>query len=388
MKVLFVILDGLAESGKSALKQAKKPNLDFLAKQGVCGLLDNEVEGLDFSESAVWHFFGYKEFPGRGYVEALGAGLEPKEDDVCLRCNFATIDPKGIILDRRGGRDESGLEELAKELNKIKIKDCEIVFKKSTSHRAVLILRGKNLSEKISATDSFEEGKKVLESKPTISEHNPEYPNAFRAAKILNKFTKESHKILLAHPANKKRKVPANAILSRFPAKKETVKSFENSYGLKSACVAAVGSMVGMGKVLGMETIKTGNSLTSTDLKAKLSNALETLKTNDFVVLHIKGCDIASHDRNFAEKVKFIERIDREVVSQLASLKDVLVVVTADHITSSSSGEHEKGPVPILIYGSNLPADKAAKFDEESVKAGSLGIIQASDLMERILGLE
>lgn len=386
-RVLFIILDGLAESGKSPLQLAEKPNLDFLTEKGSCGEIDNEVEGLDFSESAVFHLLGYKEFPGRGYVEALGAGLEPKENDICFRCNFATVDPVGRVLDRRAGRDETGLDELAKELNKIKIKDCKIIFKKSTGHRAILILRGEHISEQISATDPYETGKKIEISKPIIPEHHNDFPNAMRTAKILNQFTEEARKILLAHPINKTRTIPANAVLARCPGKKEIVKSFERLHGLKAACIAGVGSTIGLGKLLGMDSFKIGNALTTTDLKAKLSNVLRALQSYDFVLLHVKGCDVASHDKNTTEKIRFIQRIDSELISPLTALKDVLVVITADHRTSSVSGNHERGTVPVLIYNSRFPADRVESFDEESVAIGSLGIIQASDLMEKILDL-
>ena len=117
-----------------------------------------------------------------------------------------------------------------------------------------------------------------------------------------------------------------------------------------------------------------------------ISKTLSLLKTHDFVWLHIKGTDIAAHDRNYRAKTEFIERVDREIFAELVNLENTLVVVTSDHITSSQSGEHVLGYVPILMYNAG-ERDGVRNFDEESVRAGALGIIGASDLMEKLLAL-
>lgn len=384
-KTLFIVLDGLADNTpKTPLQLAEKHNLNFLAKQGITGLIDNEISGLDFSESANFHLLGYKEFPGRGYIEALGIGLNPKENDVCFRCNFGTVS-KGIVLDRRAGREEFGLNELAEKINKIKIKNCKITFKRSLGHRAVLILRD-NLNENISYTDPMELGEKIKTSKPTLPKSHSNFPSALRTAKILNEFTEESYKILSKDSINEKRKIAANIILSRYAAKKKKIKSFKEKYNLNAVCISAVGATLGLGRVLGMDTIRIGSGLTNTDLKLKLSTALNSLEKYDFVFLHIKGTDVASHDKDPREKKKFIQRIDKQLIKILLGLRNTIIVLTADHITSSEDGEHKQGYVPIVIYGSEK--DEVEEFDEESVKSGGLGILHASDLMEKILSLK
>ena len=383
-KIIFVLLDGLADTARpSPLQVAEKPNLDWLAENGICGLLDNEVTGKDFSEAANFNILGYPEHPERGYVEAVGAGLEPKEGEICFRSNFATVDKNMVVLDRRAGRNETGLDELAQALDGMRIKDCEITFKHTIGHRAVLIISGENLCEHISATDPKKIGEKVKESFPLIPEHHKDFPKAKRTAKILNEFTKQSFRVLLEHEINKKRSIPANIVLSRNPGRKMELEAFEKRYGLKAACIAAVSGTIGVAKILGMKAVQKGNGLTSTNLEDKMNALFKLLKTHDFVWLHIKGCDVASHDRNFEEKKEFIERIDREVFSELINLDNVLIVVTTDHITSSETGEHVLGYVPILIYGNGK--DEVKKFNEESVVNGSLGIIKARELIKKLL---
>ncbi len=384
-KIILVVLDGAADLMRpSPLQLAKKPNLDYMAAHGICGLMDNEITGKDFSEAANFNILGYTTKPERGYVEAVGAGIEVREHDVCFRANFATVTGDFTVVDRRAGREELYLDELASELDGMRVKDCETIFVHTTGHRAVLVLRGEELSEKISGTDPKREGERVKKSFPLIPEHHPEFPAAKRTAKILNQFTEQSYRILSGHELNRKRSIPANIILSRNPGRKIELESFEKKYGLKAACVTAVNGTIGVARILGMDYAKVGNGLTTTDLGEKLKAVLEFLKTHDFVFLHIKGTDIAAHDRKFEEKRRFIERIDREIFAELAGLENAVIAVTCDHITSSLTGEHALGYVPLLIYGTE-ERDGVNSFDEESVRFGDMGIVRASQLMERLI---
>ncbi|NOZ81934.1 MAG: 2,3-bisphosphoglycerate-independent phosphoglycerate mutase [Candidatus Micrarchaeota archaeon] len=385
-RILFVVIDGLADTGNTPLMNAEKPNLDFLASEGICGLVDNEVSGTDFSETANFHFLGYTEFPGRGYVEAVGTGLEPGEKDVCFRCNFSTVDAEMIVLDRRAGREETGLDELADEINKIRIKNCSILFKRGLGHRGVLILRGE-VNEHVTGTDPLETGERVRESKPTLPEAHPLFPDALRTSKILNEFTRKTFEVLSEHPINSARKVPANIILSRNPGRKMVLKPFYERYGMRAVCISAVPATIGMAKILGMDTLRVGTGNTSTDLKSKVEKTLQALSEYDFVFLHIKGCDVAAHDRNCEEKRRFIERIDSEFFGRLLPEIDenTIITVLSDHVTSCSDGQHKTGYVPILIYGSGR--DGVKRFDEISVREGDIGLIHASDLMEKLISL-
>src|SRR3989304_4739680 len=114
MKILFVVLDGAAEppGEKSALETATKPNLDFLTRHSYCGMwIPTIPEGYNIkslSEIGILQLLGYnpEESPGRGYLEALGIGLSAQKDTVYMRANFATVDGKMNIVDRRAGRDD------------------------------------------------------------------------------------------------------------------------------------------------------------------------------------------------------------------------------------------------------------------------------------------
>jgi len=410
-KILLIIIDGLGDKpisrldNKTPLEAAKTPNLDWLAKNGICGQMQPfQFSWQRFPESDTAHLaiFGYnpkKYYLGRGVYEAAGVGLnlrELKKRDVVLRANFATVDNNLRVIDRRAGRI-SKTQPLVKYLNGTTINGVKFLLKKSLSYRAVLILRGKNLSKEITDGDPHETGKKVLKIKPKIKK-------AGITAKVLNEFLERAHQILENHPFNKKRKkrgLPvANYLLVRGAGQFKKTPSFRKRYKLSAACVAGGPLYKGIAKILGMDLIKVrgATGLLNTNLKGKFLAAKKALKKPapyrpagsgtgagyDFVFCHIKAADSLAEDGNFRGKKMFIEKIDKNL-KPLLGLKNTLIVITADHSTCCNLKRHCSIPVPVLIYGSKIKLDKRVKFSERACRKGKLGTIKQLGLMPKIL---
>lgn len=113
--IVYVVLDGLGglprKSGGTELEEARTPNLDRLAKESACGLLETVGPGMT-PGSGPGHLalFGCDplRYPlGRGILSALGIDFELREGDVAARVNFATEDEAGRVRDRRAGRIDS-----------------------------------------------------------------------------------------------------------------------------------------------------------------------------------------------------------------------------------------------------------------------------------------
>src|SRR4030042_3622105 len=110
-KLILVVIDGLGGlpvKGKTELEAAKTPNLGRLASRSICGLIDPISYGITpGSGPSHLALFGYDPLQyeiGRGVMEALGSDIPMTQHDLAARGNFATINEKGIIFDRRAGR--------------------------------------------------------------------------------------------------------------------------------------------------------------------------------------------------------------------------------------------------------------------------------------------
>ncbi|MEM5812634.1 MAG: 2,3-bisphosphoglycerate-independent phosphoglycerate mutase [Candidatus Aenigmatarchaeota archaeon] len=371
MKIVLVVLDGAGDIGsKTPLSLAEKPNMDYLAKKGRVGLLDigyKRDADSDIGDLSLLGCYSKEEYPGRGYLEALGLGLNPNPKDVCIRANFATLNPDGILIDRRAGRDETGLEELANRLDGTEIDRVKFLVKKSSGHRVVIVLTGNNLSDKIIPNDPKKTGLSV----PQVGAKAQE---AKFTASVLNKFLYKANRILSSHPVNKSRKVPTNTILIRNAGHPKKTASFESRFGIKGCCIAGIAIAKGVARFLGMDVIEVNGAtgLPNTNLKGKAETARKAIEKYDFVFLHINGADILSHDRKPEEKREFIERVDRDVFSTLKD-SNAMIAVTCDHRTASSPDhkgyEHLNDPVPFFASGGKIKPEGKPYSEEECEKS-------------------
>ncbi|MHA1204549.1 MAG: 2,3-bisphosphoglycerate-independent phosphoglycerate mutase [Candidatus Heimdallarchaeum aukensis] len=397
-KLLFIILDGLGDrpipelDGKTPLEYAKTPNMDKFAELGVTGIMDvietGQTPGSDTAHLALFGVDPFQYYTGRGPFEASGVGLTVKEGDIAFRVNFATMDEKGIIIDRRAGRIKEGTEEFIKQLNGMKIEDVQFLMKAGTEHRAALVLRGENLSDKVSANDPKVEGKAPYSFKALDDSES-----AQKTARVLSEFARKSHEILSHSPLNEQRieagKLPANYLLIRGAGRVPKLPNFEKEYGLQTACVAGGGLYKGVARMLGMEIVEkdgmTGG--TNTDVRLKAETAFNLLKTHDFIFLHFKGTDNYGHDGNYNGKVEFIEKVDKELYRFLPENFDeeLVVMISGDHSTPCSFKDHSADPVPLIVYSPTCVKDNVKYFGERYAYNGGLGRIKGKHLMKVLL---
>jgi 2,3-bisphosphoglycerate-independent phosphoglycerate mutase len=403
LKAVLVICDGMADRPikelgyKTPLEAANKSSLNQIAKTGVCGIMDviapGKPPGSDTATLALLGYDALRVYTGRGALEAIGSGIKVSARDIAVRCNFATLRRDFVVLDRRAGRianEEAAV--LARELQKVKLEESSIkfVFKNTVQHRAVLVLRGKGLSSSVSDSDPEKNGKKLLEIKPLNNSAEAEF-----TAKILNELTQKFHEILKEHPVNrervKRRLPPANIVLCRGAGTIPKIKTLSQLYRVKSACVAATALIRGACKVAGMKLIdvKGATGTPQTDYLAKAKAAVHALKTHDFVLLHVKATDAASHDGNIKQKIEIIEKIDEMLGYMLDNINQDItyLAVTADHTTSTLTGKHEGDPVPIAIKGPYVRRDDVEEFGERSCAKGGLNRIHGMDLMPILMDL-
>ncbi|MFY9639166.1 MAG: 2,3-bisphosphoglycerate-independent phosphoglycerate mutase [Methanobacterium sp.] len=399
MKGIIMIVDGMGDRPikeigyKTTLEAAVTPNMDMMAKNGICGIMDPIKPGIrpgsDTSHISILGYDPYKVYTGRGPFEAAGVGVDVLPGDIAFRCNFSTADDNGIIIDRRAGRIREGTEDLTMSINGMELDDdVEVIFKESTGHRAVLVLRGEGLSDQISDADPKHDG-----NAPKIVVALDGSKEANKTANIVNKIVAKSYELLKDHPLNLKRinsgKPPANIIIPRGAGAVPEVQPFGAKYGLKPVCIAETGLIKGIAKIAGMELVDIEGATggIDTNLENIKNGILETAsKDFDFILINVDGADEAGHDGEMVEKIKFIEKVD-SVVGELMQLNDVYFILTADHSTPISTMDHTGDPVPIVISGPEIRTDDVKYFNERSAAKGGLCRIRGNNIMDILMDL-
>lgn len=373
-KIIYVVFDGIGglpkpEQGGTELQVANTPNLDKLAKQSSCGLLEIVGPGIT-PGSGPGHLtlFGYNPLKyrlGRGVLSSLGIDFDLKEGDVAARANFATIDAEGKISDRRAGRIATELNKSLCEKIRHEVKldfSGEFFFETVSEYRAVLVLRGDDLGGNLPDIDPQRTG-----VKPNRATANS--PDSQKTADLVDSFLSQVKEILAYEN-------PANMVLLRGFEKYKPLPTLEERFKLKGVCIADYPMYRGVSRLLGMDVLPPPGGI---------EKRFESLcncygEDYDFYFLHIKKTDSYGEDANFQEKVKLIETVDR-VMPQITSLQPDVLVVTADHSTPAIMGRHSWHPVPTMLYSQTAKVDNVSSFDEYACIAGSLGTRPGTDIM-------
>jgi 2,3-bisphosphoglycerate-independent phosphoglycerate mutase len=203
------------------------------------------------------------------------------------------------------------------------------------------------------------------------------------------------HEVLKKHPVNQERVkrglLPANVLLFRGAGTVPVIKSLWELYGVNATCVAAMPLIRGTCKAAGMKLVdvKGATGTPQTDFLAKAKAAVQALEDSDFVLLHVKATDAASHDGIFKQKIELIEKIDGMVNHILGKIdiESTYLAITADHTTSSFTKSHEGDPVPVAIAGPYVRSDDVEEFSERACAKGGLHRIRGMDLMPILMNL-
>jgi 2,3-bisphosphoglycerate-independent phosphoglycerate mutase len=370
--------------------------MDMLASLGVSGLLYavgcGVNPGSDVANLAILGYDPSGAYSGRGGFEAYGVGMELAVGDLAFRCDFATVDGAFSIVDARAGKVREGLDELAGVLADLKLKnygDVELVYRRSLGNKGVLVLKGDGLSVNVAA-DSPKVGRRADSIKPLDSSKE-----ALKTSLVLKELVRVSYRLLRDHPVNKERRKkglpPANVVIPWGAGTKPELDLFQRKYGLRGACVAAVSLIKGLCRLAGMTVVDvhgaTGDLDTDTNAKAKA--ALKSLKSHDFVLVHVEAPDEASHEGDVRGKIAIIQKIDQMVGAILdnVDLNDICVALLSDHVTSTELRVHTADPTPITIAGCGVVKDEVSSYNETSARRGRLGYIYGRDVMPILLSI-
>jgi len=363
---------------------------------GANGLLHCGLPGTALpSENAHFELFGYHqhEFPGRGYLEALGAGIEASDGETAFLAHLSMLEARNNSLLLVKDRPRLSDEEAAPFLQSVAEYRHENISCRLTQTKSVdaILVLGPDSSHRVTDTLPFFDGQPLIEPQPLAEcRHDP---LARQTAAALKSYLVWCHRTLSRHPLNMERQQqgrrPLNGLVTLRPGRKITVENFRQRWGMRGLSISSGLLYRGLGRFLGLAVRQTediGNP--GRDFEERLQLALAMRQSHDFIHVHTKAPDDAAHTKNYRTKVEVIESLDRGIGRIIDSLLDVntLLIITSDHSTPSSGPLiHSGEPVPIAMVGSGVRQDKVVRFNEVDCADGILGFMQGGNLMHTVL---
>lgn len=400
MKHIVILGDGMADEpiealgGLTPMQAANTPYMDKLASLGRNGRLQTVPEGFHpGSEVANMAVLGYnmpKVYEGRGVLEAASIGVELQPGDLAMRCNLICVEGDILKNHSSGHISTEESDELIKFLNK-ELGNDRVIFYTGVSYRHLLVIKGGD--KRLDCTPPHDVPLRPF--RPLLIK--PEVAEANDTAELLNNLILKSQEILPNHPVNQHRiaigKDPANSIWPWSPGYRPAMETMQQMYGFKKgAVISAVDLIRGIGVYAGLEvlTVEGATGLYDTNYEGKAQAALEALKTNDFVYLHIEASDEAGHEGDVDLKIKTIENLDKRAVKIIYEAlqtwdEPVAIAILPDHPTPCAIRTHTSEPIPFIIYKPGQTPDSVQRYDEFAAREGSYGELKENEFMLEFL---
>ena len=406
---------------KTLLQYARPEYINRLARQGRCGRLITVPEGFPpGSEVANTAILGYdlnKVYEGRGPLEAASIGYDMADDDMAIRCNIITLEDGKIITHNGGNLETADAAELIRYLNETLAapinererqrlgdscpKDFERVkFITGIQYRHLLVIKGgsKHIICNPPHDHPNEEWQPLLVQAEEQEHDEGARLSASQTASLLNELILKSQELLAKHPYNlakaAKGERQANSIWPWSGGYRPSMQTLMEQFPqIKSGSViSAVDLIQGIGKYAGLKIIKVpgATGLANTNYEGKAKAAIEAMKSDDFVFVHVEATDEAGHDGDLELKLRAISYLDQRLIKPIveaaeASDEKVCIAVLPDHLTPVELRVHVGEPVPFLIWYSGIQADDVQTYDEVSCVSGSYGLLRLREFMEAFM---
>ncbi|MCR4874993.1 MAG: cofactor-independent phosphoglycerate mutase [Clostridia bacterium] len=400
MKYVVILGDGMADypiesiGNKTPLMVANKPNIDALCQKGEIGLVKTVPQGLkpgsDVANLAVMGYNPLKCYTGRSPLEALSIGIDLKDDDIATRCNLVTLSDDEKYEDKTMV-DYSAGEITTKEAKELiefiqsKLGTDNLAFYAGVSYRHCLVKHHAKVGTTYTPPHDIS-GRKITGY----------LPKDLYGDEMLS-LMKKSYELLKDHPINKERvkngKNPANSIWLWGEGTKPQLESFTSKWGIKGSVISAVDLLKGIGIGAKMEVIEVEGACGTyeTNFAGKAKAAIDSLKRNDYVYIHMEAPDECGHQGDLEHKILSIEKIDsivvKYIVEELSKQSEPFsILVAPDHPTPIALKTHVSDPVPYIIYRSNKELDNKAKtYNEQTAKDSGIYYASSEELIQKFI---
>ena len=401
MKYLIILGDGMADwpvpalGNKTLLQYAHTPHMDRLARMGRTGMLRTVADGFHpGSEVANMSVLGYdlhEVYEGRGVLEAANIGVDLAPDEIAARCNLVCIEGD-ILKNHSSGHITTEEADILIKYLQERLGDERVRFHTGVQYRHLLVIKG---------------GDKRLHCTPPhdvpLQPFRPlmlkaEVPEAQATADLVNDLILRSQELLAQHPLNKQRiaegKDPANSIWPWSFGNRPHMRPLSAMYPQlqRGSVISAVDLINGIGHYAGLRriTVEGATGLYDTNYENKAAAAIEALKTDDLVYLHIEASDEAGHEGDVDLKLRTIENLDRRAVGPILEALEqwnepVTIAILPDHPTPCAHRTHTAEPMPFLIYRPGIAPDDVQTFDEVACQQGAYGTLEKDEFIRALL---
>ncbi len=388
MKLLYLIADGMGDwpleelGGKTTMEAAKTPNMDELARTGIVGRAQTVPEGMqpgsDVANMALLGFDPARYHTGRGPIEAAAQGLDLDPNDLVWRLNLVTLSQltiDGFMRDYSSGHISSDVSRPLINALQDALGNETYTFIPGIQYRHLLVQKNGAQSEDAD----------IAISPPHDITDKPIKPDLRKYSKspFLWDLLFEAKDLLMNRDINTSM---ANAIWPWGQGRPLLLPDFTETFGLTGAVISAVDLIKGLGHASGMEVIDVegATGLLDTNYAGKVDAALNFLKENDFVFVHLEGPDECGHGGNPQDKIEAISRFDAQIVAPLReALKEEAVgwIVTCDHFTPIVKRTHTSDPVPFIIHGPGCPPSGLDHFSEKTASTTGISLENGYELL-------
>jgi 2,3-bisphosphoglycerate-independent phosphoglycerate mutase len=397
--LLVLLLDGLgdrahpAHGGRTANEAARTPNLDALAARGSTGLLSPLGPGrAPSSEVAHWAILGYppSEFPGRAVLEARGHGHSPASGEVLAHAALRTTERRDgaiWVTGRAGPGDAADAGTLLGTIPRRTVGALGMELRPLVPERGegVLVITG-------GAHDAVTDSDPFFRDRLPMLRPRPLEPAAAATARAAELWSRATLRGLAGHPVNASRRrgdrPSLDAVTLKWWGRPREAPTFRARHGLDGVLIASSPFLAGLAETMGLRFVPSPDGGDpAAALRDRLARARTALDDDaGFVFCHLKATDEAGHTKDPAVKRRTIEVLDGALEGLRGRFADAIVCVTGDHATPTSPEViHSGDPVPFLLAGPGVRADRVERFGELDCAEGLLGRLTGPDVMPVLL---
>ena len=372
--------------GRTPLQAAEAPAMRRIAAAGQVRMVTTAPKdmfpGSDVCNLTLLGYDPAANYTGRAPIEAAGAHIAMKPNDVAFRCNLVTVEDD-VMLDHSAGHITTAEALALIDALKPAVERAGLRLHGGVSYRHLLVWED-------GPADAVTELPHEILGQP-IASHLPSGAGSDAIRDLMD----ASRTIFADHLVNRARVAagnrPATQIWLWGQGRSMTLQPYRERYGLTGGIITAVDLLRGLAVLTGLEIVNVDGAtgFVDTNYEGKTAAAIDVLNRHDFVFVHVEAPDECGHQGDAQLKTRAISDFDARIVAPIWSALEqsgeaYRLIVAMDHRTPVSLRGHSADPVPMAVLDGPVGAVTAeADFDE--FRNGGQAEVRANEWIDALL---